>query len=87
MSLTSNFKEQCDCINNCTFDVHVIIQRKLRKGVINEADAEFLNNWLIRIQDETGVFEKKYKSANVNIYQRKCIRLYNLIDQTYPETQ
>ena len=86
MSLTSNYKEECDCINNCTIDVHIIIQRKRKAGVINETDAEFLRNWLIRIQDETSVFEKRYESTKVNIYRQKCISLYNFI-KTYSETQ
>ena len=87
MSSTSNSKEECDCINNSTIAVHVIIQRKLKAGVINEIDANLLRNRLIRIQDETSVFETRYESANVNIYERKCIRLRNFIEKTYPETQ
>ena len=86
MFLTSNFKEECDCINNGTIAVNVIIQRKLDAGLINKADAEFLRNWLIRIQDETSVFKKDYKNKNVNIYERKCIHLRNFIEKTYPET-
>ena len=87
MSFTSNSKEECDCINNCTIDVHVIIQRKLKAGVINDIDAEVLRKWLTPIQDETNVFEKRYESAKVNIYKQKCIRLCNFIENNYPETQ
>ena len=47
MPSTSNFKEECDFINNSTIAVQVIIQRKLNNGLINKADAEFLRNWLI----------------------------------------
>ena len=71
MSLSSNFEEEYDCINNSTITVHASIQHKLDAGLINKTEAEFLRNWLIRIQFETGVFEKRYESTNVNIYQRK----------------
>ena len=87
ISSTSNSKEECDCINNSTIAGHANIQRKLDAGLINKADAEFLRNWLIRIQDETSVFEKRYESAKINIYKQKCIHLCNFIEKTYPEPQ
>ena len=86
MSSTSTSMEECDCINNGTISVHANIQRKLDAGLINKTEAEFLRNWLIRIQFETGAFKKRYESAKVNIYQRRCISLFNFIEKTYPET-
>ena len=79
--------EECDCINGLSVDIHLSIQRKLDAGIINKAVVEFLHDWLIRIQLETGVFESRYKTENVNRYKRQCIHLLNFIEKTYPGTE
>ena len=49
MSSINNSMEECECINNGTIVVHVIIQRKLNTGVINEIDAKHFKNMILTL--------------------------------------